>query len=413
MTTRLRSFLCASLGCVIAQVSMGQALAPPMGAAAGFALFTAAGSFNNSGPTVVRGNIGTLVGAYSGFPPGIVTGSVNIANVYAGQVATDVATAYTHLTTALLCGTTAITTLGGSPAQTLLPGVYCLGGARTLSDELVLDGGGNANAVFIFRIGGALTTADLSTITLTNGASAENVYWQVGGRVDLGANSVFRGTIVADGAINLLSGATLLGRGLSIAGAITLDTNIVTAPTAGTPLPVTLLAFSAARQGRGVVLQWSTASESRSRDFTPERSANGSTGWEPVGTLPAAGNSSTLRQYRLVDNGASQQASYYRLRSTDTDGTFTFGRINFVSSSDAAGALAVFPNPAAGPVAITGLLPGSTLTLTDMAGRIWQQSSVTTSEPNYINISSLIPNTYLLKTVLATGKTTSVKLVKE
>ena len=392
---------------------MGQASAPPLGAAATFALFTAAGAFNNSGTTVVRGNVGTLVGAYSGLPQSSVTGSINVATTYAGQVATDVATAYTYLTTSLPCGTTIITALGGSPAQTLLPGVYCLGGARTLTDQLILDGGGNANAVFIFRIGGALTTADLSTITLINGASADNVYWQVGGRVDLGANSIFRGTIVADGAINLISGATLLGRGLSIAGAISLNTNIVTSPLVNVPLPVTLVSFSAAKQGRAVLLQWSTASESHTQDFTPERSATGTTGWEPIGTLPAAGSSSTLRQYRMVDNGERHQAYYYRLRSTDIDGTFAFGPVRFVAFDDAAAPLAAFPNPAANFVVVTGATPGSSLTLVNMAGKTWQQHSATENGVNYLEVKSMIPGTYLLKAVSATGEITSTKLVKE
>ena len=392
---------------------MGQALAPPLGAAATFALFTAAGAFDNSGTTVVRGNVGTLVGAYSGLPQSSVTGSINVATTYAGQVATDVATAYTYLTTSLPCGTTIITALGGSPAQTLLPGVYCLGGARTLTDQLILDGGGNANAVFIFRIGGALTTADLSTITLINGASADNVYWQVGGRVDLGANSIFRGTIVADGAINLISGATLLGRGLSIAGAISLNTNIVTSPLVNVPLPVTLVSFSAAKQGRAVLLQWSTASESHTQDFTPERSATGTTGWEPIGTLPAAGSSSSLRQYRMVDNGERHQAYYYRLRSTDIDGTFAFGPVRFVAFDDAAAPLAAFPNPAANFVVVTGAAPGSSLTLVNMAGKAWQQHSATENGVNYLEVKSMTPGTYLLKAVSATGEITSTKLVKE
>lgn len=412
MSARL-SFITVVLCCFFAHIGLGQALVPPLGAAAPFALFTAAGAFNNSGTTVVRGNVGTMVGAYSGLPQTSVTGSINVGNTYAGQVAADVATAYTYLTTALACGTTPITTLGGSPAQTLLPGVYCLGGAQTLTDQLILDGGGNANAVFIFRVGGALTTADLSTVTLINGASVDNVYWQVGGRVDLGANSVFRGTIIADGAINLVSGAMLLGRGLSIAGAISLDTNVVNSPQVAAPLPVTLVSFSATKKGRAVLLQWSTASESHTRSFTPERSTTGTTGWEPVGTLPAAGSSNTLRQYQLADNRERQQGCYYRLRSTDTDGTFAFGPVRFVAVDNAAAPLAAFPNPAAGLVVVTGATPGSTFTLVNMAGKIWQQPLTTDNGINYLEMNGLMPGTYLLNMLSTTGNVTSIKLTKE
>ncbi|MEJ7661037.1 MAG: ice-binding family protein [Hymenobacter sp.] len=37
-------------------------------------------------------------------------------------------------------------------------------------------------------------------MTLINGASVSNVYWQMTGRTDLGQNSVMRGTLVTDGA---------------------------------------------------------------------------------------------------------------------------------------------------------------------------------------------------------------------
>ena len=54
------------------------------------------------------------------------------------------------------------------------------------------------------------------------------MYWRINGAVALGVNSTFRGTMLVNGAISLLDGATLFGRGLSRAGAISLSTNIVT-----------------------------------------------------------------------------------------------------------------------------------------------------------------------------------------
>ena len=47
-----------------------------LGAASTFAVFTSSGAFNNTGPTIITGDIGTNAGAFSGFPPGIVNGSV-------------------------------------------------------------------------------------------------------------------------------------------------------------------------------------------------------------------------------------------------------------------------------------------------------------------------------------------------
>ena len=61
-------------------MSAAQAVAPPLGAASSFVLFTSVGAFDNVGPSVIRGDIGTNAGAFSGFPPGVVTGSIHVAN---------------------------------------------------------------------------------------------------------------------------------------------------------------------------------------------------------------------------------------------------------------------------------------------------------------------------------------------
>lgn len=198
---------------------------PDLGVAAPFALFTAAGAFSNDGNTVVTGDIGTNVGAFTGFPPGIVIGQIHVADGVSAQAAADVDLAYSDLST-ITCGLVLGTTLGNG--QFLTPNVYCLGAASTINGTLTLDGGGDPTALFIFKIDGALSTTTLSEVVLTNSASACNVYWQVNGQVELGVTSVFRGTIVANGAISLLEGAALYGRGLTRAGAIALHNNIVT-----------------------------------------------------------------------------------------------------------------------------------------------------------------------------------------
>jgi len=157
---------------LIPLLSIGQA--PNLGASSSFALFTAVGAFTNSGGTQIKGDIGTNVGAFSGFPPGIVLGGVHVASPLTAQAALDLDDAYGILST-VLCGSVIGTTLGSG--QMLTPNVYCLGAASVLNGELILDGEGDPGAIFIFKIGGALSTSTLSRITLINGASVCNVYW--------------------------------------------------------------------------------------------------------------------------------------------------------------------------------------------------------------------------------------------
>ena len=210
---------------IIPNINFAQA--PPLGTASNFVLFTAGGAFGNVGASYVTGDIGTYVGAFTGFPPGTIVGQIHVADPVSAQAATDVDVAYSYMS-GITCGAVIGTTLGNS--QVLTPDVYCLGAASTLTGDLVLDGQGDPNALFIFKIDGALTTSTFTNVVLINSASLCNVYWQINGLFTLGDSSVFRGTIVGNGAINLLTGATLLGRGLTRAGAISTSANTVTMP---------------------------------------------------------------------------------------------------------------------------------------------------------------------------------------
>ena len=96
--------------------------------------------------------------------------------------------------------------LGG---QTLTAGVYCFASSAQLNGKLILNAQGNANAVFIFEIGGTLTTLSSSQVTIINGGTGNNVFWQVGGSATLGTSSQFAGNILALSNITLDCGADI------------------------------------------------------------------------------------------------------------------------------------------------------------------------------------------------------------
>ena len=221
---------------LVQHISFGQA--PGLGAASSFALFTVNGALTNSGASTVTGDIGTNAGAFSGFNTATVAGQTHLpGSPEAAQAAADVTNAYNSLTSSP-CSTTPIGPVLGN-GQVITPGTYCQNApaaASTLNGTLTLSGAG----IYIIKLNGALTTATSSSIILTNGACPDNVYFQVNGAVDIGVGSIFRGTILANGAISLLTGASLEGRGLSIAGAISLNENAVTV----TPLTLSLSAIA-------------------------------------------------------------------------------------------------------------------------------------------------------------------------
>jgi hypothetical protein len=213
--------------------------APTLGTAGNYVVMGAT-AITNTGPTVVNGNLAISPGGSSsvtGFPPGVVTGAMDAADVNAVLAHTDLVGAYNdaagQTTTVNLTGTD----LGG---LTLTPGTYTFDSSAQLTGTLTLDGQGSTNATFIFQIGTTLTTASNSTVALINGAGACAVFWQVGSSATLGTTTDFQGTIMAMTSITMNTGATIGvggighgGRALAMNGALTLDSNIVIPPPAG------------------------------------------------------------------------------------------------------------------------------------------------------------------------------------
>ena len=125
----------------------------------------------------------------------------------------------------------------GLSGQALTPGVYQFTSAAQLTGTLILNAEGNPNARFDFQIGSTLTTASNSQVTLSNGAQASNIFWQVGTSATLGTGTNFSGSILADQSITLNTGVDLSGRALALNAAVTLDDNTITTPAAAVPEP--------------------------------------------------------------------------------------------------------------------------------------------------------------------------------
>jgi ice-binding like protein len=190
----------------------------------------------NTGPSTLSGNAGVSPGsAISGFPPGIVGGVIHAADAQALDAQADLVTAYNNA-----AGQATDQTVGGElGGLSLAPGVYTAPSSTQITGPLILDAGGNPNAVFIFQVGSGLTTATSSSVVLINDAQSCHVFWQVGSSATLGTGTTFVGTIMALTSITLASGATVEGRALARNGNVTLDSNVFTdvkcATTSSTP----------------------------------------------------------------------------------------------------------------------------------------------------------------------------------
>jgi hypothetical protein len=231
--------------------SAGAAVTVQLGTATPFAVL--AGTAVTDVPTSsITGDVGLspATGAdYAGLTQAEVTGSIYSTDGTGpgGNVNNPalLTTAQNDLTTAYVAAAgqspTSTFTAGDNQlgGQTLTAGVYAFGHAATANitaaSPLVLNGQGDANAVFVFQASSDLVTASNSVVQLENGAQACNVFWQVSSSATLSTSSTFVGTIMALTSATLDFRATVQGRVLARNGDVTLDANTITAPPACTP----------------------------------------------------------------------------------------------------------------------------------------------------------------------------------
>jgi hypothetical protein len=186
-----------------------------------------ASAVTNTGATAITGDLGVSspgIGP-TGFPPGTITGNTHSGDASSAAAQGDLTPAYNTLA-AKTC-TTSLTgqDLGG---MTLSQGVFCFTSSAQLTGTLTLNG--DASSVFIFKVSSALNTASNSSVVMTGGSLARNVYWQVGSSATLGSGTAFKGNIIALTSVSLGTGATLSGRAMARNGAVTMDANAISMP---------------------------------------------------------------------------------------------------------------------------------------------------------------------------------------
>jgi len=122
--------------------------------------------------------------------------------------------------------------------ENLLPGVYSVTGSVSIAGTLNLDGGGDPNSIFIIRSSGPLTTGVGTTVTMTNGATANNIFWVSELPMSTGANSIFKGSLISRaGAIALGVSTSMEGRVFTKSGALSVGAScILTIPSGVSPI---------------------------------------------------------------------------------------------------------------------------------------------------------------------------------
>ena len=176
-------------------------------------------------------------------------------------------------------------------------------------------------------------------------------------------------------------------------------------------LPVDLLYFNAEIvKSESVLLNWATASEENFDYFTIEKSADGQN-FEIVDKLDGAGNSSQILQYSFVDDSPLSGTSFYRLKSTDYDGTFEYFDIISVNLGRSGNNYMIYPNPSDGEaIKVLGTVENQKLSIYDLKGNLAYRGEIDTGVNSIEFSKALGQGVYLVK-ITGAGQTNTSKLI--
>lgn len=210
--------------------SVHAAVTPVLGEVANYGVISSTYT-NTTAGTIINGNLG-----YTTAPAvnPTVNGITYVATGTYNQAGTDQNTALIALNSQSCTFTFAAwavdlatdTTHGTIGIYT--PGVYCIIGAASIGTAGITLSG---NGTFIFRIDGTFTTVDNSAVTLSNSASACDIFRTPTSATTLGADSTFIGIVIGDAWITVWANTTWLGIASAFWGTITTDANTFSTPT--------------------------------------------------------------------------------------------------------------------------------------------------------------------------------------
>lgn len=178
-------------------------------------------------------------------------------------------------------------------------------------------------------------------------------------------------------------------------------------------LPLKLLDFAATLNGKTVNLNWSTATETNTKNFVVQRSTD-AVNFSNIGSVNAAGNSITMKDYNFVDAsafGTNAKTVYYRLQMADNDGKSSLSQVKSVQLSPNA-IISVYPNPVKDKlhISVNGSLNNTTIKITDQSGKtvlVQKLQAAQAGNKNTINVSGLGNGVYYIQFMSGDNKQTT------
>jgi hypothetical protein len=253
---------------------------------------------------------------------------------------------------------------------------------------------GNTNSNINWAIGFPIDTliinkSECAKVTSTNSLYVAGQTRILGGQLVLEPNDTVPYKLVTPGDIVISPGGGLFLKhdstgtvaNIAIAGTITdyntshdstceglsnpYNGNIVTY---ARPLPVTLLDFSGKVYDRFVALNWRTENEYFGKHFIIEKSYD-LVSFFHLAEVPVSTNSQREYFYEYTDKPLLREVNYYRVKSVDKDGRFTYSKTIAIAVADDR-SFSLYPNPVKDKLSIRmndAFAPGE-ISIVDMKG---------------------------------------------
>ncbi len=165
-------------------------------------------------------------------------------------------------------------------------------------------------------------------------------------------------------------------------------------------LPVSLIEFSVKTIQKQVFATWSTASERTNAHFDLERSTDARS-FERIAQLDGRGTTNIRQNYSAVDESPRLGINYYRLRQTDTDGTFSYSPIRSAIIRTN-GDIVLLGQPVDELLHIDGLEEASQLDILTSQGRLLHRQKNSGSQAQ-VDVRNWPDGVYLLRVLDSLG----------
>lgn len=171
----------------------------------------------------------------------------------------------------------------------------------------------------------------------------------------------------------------------------------------GNTLPIKLEGITASILGSDVVVKWQTSTELNTNHFIIQRSNDGIK-FTDLGFVKAIG--SVSNNYQFKDLSPVNGTNYYRLKSIDKDGSYTYGKIISVNILSKEG-FTIVPNPAVSNTTLrfNGITNSATINVFNVAGKkVYTDKFSGISSSTYtLSTSKLSAGTYIVNVITKEG----------